>query len=311
MHRTRRPPCARVCAAASAAVAVLGLSAPFAAGQTAPDAQRVEDIRISEANGGVSILVLLSAQPTAASAHAQADVLVLEIDGVPLAPFSVTPASAVLVRRIDAQPSGDGGAQFLLSGVALEQVETTIYRNAVLLTGHLAAPPAETTTSLLVAPVTPEHAIEVAALSLEPPIQQTPAQPATISAFRAADIAGVSADRCAQTPGLLQTNAWDMDALGDHALCLLREGKQQEAADRLGQLAAFQPEDARVALGQAEMAITEGKLALAGETLAQALVAADNLDDRRVLGEAQKLLAAATVHPLETSDSDAGVNVTG
>ncbi len=49
-----------------------------------------------------------------------------------------------------------------------------------------------------------------------------------------------------------------MAALGDHALCLLDQGKTKEAANRIEQLAAFAPEDWRIALARAVLADEKG-----------------------------------------------------
>jgi hypothetical protein len=68
---------------------------------------------------------------------------------------------------------------------------------------------------------------------------------------RVTGLAHVAAERCTAVTGLLERDPWDISALGDHALCLIDAGKLPEAGNRLDQLAAFAPEDWRVALGRA------------------------------------------------------------
>ena len=56
----------------------------------------------------------------------------------------------------------------------------------------------------------------------------------------------------------ISKDPWELTALGDHALCLIDSGKDTEAKTRLDQLAAFAPEDWRLALGRAALAAGRG-----------------------------------------------------
>jgi Flp pilus assembly protein TadD len=64
--------------------------------------------------------------------------------------------------------------------------------------------------------------------------------------------------RCAEAAVDLKKDPWSVPALGDHALCLIDMGSSNEANTKLDQLAAFAPEDWRVALGRAELARQKG-----------------------------------------------------
>jgi hypothetical protein len=73
-----------------------------------------------------------------------------------------------------------------------------------------------------------------------------------------AALAGLNAQRCAIAVGDLENDPWSIEALGNHALCLIDQGKSKEASNRLDQLAAFSPEDWRVSLGRAILAAEKG-----------------------------------------------------
>lgn len=275
--------------------------APIAFAQSAPG-QELQDIRISEADGAVSILVMLSRQPTAASVVAETDAIVLEIDGVALAPFSVQPPSGALLHAIEGQPSGDGGVQLVMTGAALEKVEAVVYRNAVLVSGRLAAPPERPFASLLTnAPTTAETALAVAAPIPAAPVPATPEpavpEPTTPApaqekqeAWRAATMLGLSETRCTEASALLAKDAWDMSALGDEALCQLRANNSDAARAHLDQLAAFQPEDVRIALGRSELHAMAGEWSEARTTLETGLLAVASPADQQMLKRALTML---------------------
>jgi hypothetical protein len=90
-----------------------------------------------------------------------------------------------------------------------------------------------------------------------PKAQAVPVSNPAVTAGTAA-LAGLNAQRCAIAVGDLETDPWSMEALGNHALCLIDQGKSKEAANRLDQLAAFAPEDWRVSLGRAILAAEKG-----------------------------------------------------
>src|SRR5690242_19005199 len=65
-----------------------------------------------------------------------------------------------------------------------------------------------------------------------------------------ASLAKIDPARCAAAALDLSKDAWELTALDDHALCLIDIGKTTVAKNKLDQLAAFAPEDWRVALGR-------------------------------------------------------------
>jgi hypothetical protein len=244
-------------------------------------AARIDDIQLSREGETISILVKLSQQPTAASAKAAGDDLLIEIDGVDLAKLALDPPAGSLVRHVEA-----GGRKLSLSGAAFGEASTVIYRNAVLVEAKLAdpklrgpslmtpaaAPPARP------APVQPPakpveaeshpktpaddkpidlvkrpqpHPAPVVAAPHAPP---APAKPKSSTAA----LASIDAARCTAAAADVGKDPWAIPALGDHALCLIDQGKTKEAGSRLDQLAAFAPEDWRVALGRAALAAEKG-----------------------------------------------------
>lgn len=92
-----------------------------------------------------------------------------------------------------------------------------------------------------------------------------------------ASIAGIDAARCVAAVDELAKDSWALAAMGDLALCLLDEGKTDEARARLDQLGAITPQDWRVSLGRAVLASQTGDVTTANDLfLAASLGAPDD-----------------------------------
>lgn len=260
---------------------------------SAPSA-RIDDIQVSREGESVSILVKLSQQPAAASAKASGDDLLIEIDGVDLSKLALDPPAGSLVSHVEA-----GGRKLVLSGAAFGEASTVIYRNAVMIEATLADPklrgaslmasatpapvklpasaakaaPAEPAPLKVSAPDPhPDKAIDLTKrLESRPaPVIATPSAPVVAAApppaapvmprASATALASIDTARCSVAEADVGKDPWAIAALGDHALCLLDQGKTKEASGKLEQLAAFAPEDWRVALGRAALAAEEGDL---------------------------------------------------
>lgn len=299
-----------------AVLAALTLGAPGAAyAQSAPaqksqlETARIEDIQVSREGETVSILVKLSQQPAAAMAKASGDDLVLEIDGLQFAKLSLDPPAGSLVRHVEA-----ADRKLTLSGAAFGQASTVIYRNAVLIEAKLAEPELRGASILSKqppatpppAPVTPPPApkeapkplpvaetapqppakkpepvsdLEAKAIALVPPPVSKPATPKAL----AAALVGIDEARCKTSATEVQKDPWALAALGDHALCLLDAGKATEAKNRIDQLAAFSPEDWRVALGRATLDAAKGDNSAAEIGYRTAAQLAPNADIRAAI----------------------------
>lgn len=255
---------------------------------------RIDDIQVSREGETVSILVKLSQQPAAASARASGDDLLVEIDGVDLSKLALNPPAGSLVSHVEA-----GGRKLSLSGAAFGEASTVIYRNAVLIEAKLADPklrgtslmasaaPAPLKPPAPMAKPTPVEAtpLEVSAPDPHPgkpidltkglesrpaPVIATPSAPVVAATAApiapakpkasAAALANIDAARCMAAATDVGKDPWAIAALGDHALCLVDQGKTKEASSKLEQLAAFAPEDWRVALGRAALAAEKGDL---------------------------------------------------
>lgn len=274
----------------AALAAMIALDPTLALAQSAPaEPARLDDILISQDDAGVAILVKLSQQPSAASARADADALVIEIDGLALAPFAFGPPKGLLVAHVEGEPSGDGGSQLLLAGAALEGVDAVIYRKSVLIRGRLTEPKLAAARSLM---ATADASTTVPNVKAPAVIPAPQAAPQPERGLAVADLAGVTPQRCAEAPAALQKDSWNLPALGDHALCLLQSGKATEAKNRLDQLAAFQPDDWRVALGRADLALRAGEVAKAKTILTVASAAAPDDASRNALTRADAALSA-------------------
>ena len=246
----------------------IALGAPTLAHAQAPT--RIDDIQLGREGETVSILVKLSQQPTAASAKAVGEDFVIEIDGVDLAKLTLAPPPGSLVRHIEAD-----GRNLSLSGAAFGQASTVIYRNAVLVEARLAEPklrgPSLMAATADAATVKPPHSPTPAEAAHDGPIDlvkrmepyPAPAHPpvppaAAKSTSSITALAHIDAARCETAAADVERDPWAIPSLGDHALCLVDQGKMKEAGNRLDQLAAFAPEDWRVALGRAALAADRG-----------------------------------------------------
>jgi hypothetical protein len=250
------------------AAVVIATAAPAFA-QTAPsETTSINDIQISENAGKVSILVKLSRQPVAAIARATGDDLVLELNGLSLAKLALEPPAGSMIRHVKAE---DG--KLTLSGAAFGETSTVIYRNAVMVEAKLAEPALRgaslmpgAATPLVPKELKPQAApeptqVDAAAAPPSPP----PTPPQTSTPAKAPDqpvspakLAKLDTSRCADAAIELKKDQWSIPALGDHALCLLDMGSSTEANSKLDQLAAFAPDDWRVALGRAVLAQQKG-----------------------------------------------------
>lgn len=97
------------------------------------------------------------------------------------------------------------------------------------------------------------HPAPTLAASSLPPAKPD-ATPASVKGPGIASLLKLDAKACTEAEALLAKDAWSLPALGSHALCLIDQQKWVEAKNRLDQLAAFNPEDWRVALGRAAIA---------------------------------------------------------
>ncbi len=294
-----------------AAAALMAGGAPVLAQTPIGGATQIADISVSQDADKVSILIKLNQQPKSATVSSRGADLVLALDGVTLAPWKMDAEPGRLIRHVEAGAAEGGGGSITLSGAAFGPAQTTIYRNAVLVEAKLAeAPPPPGATSLLAAATVsaPVAAPKPAAPSPAPPAAQSPApaakhaeadalpsgpvsllpgaKPKTAeapSAARVAAIAGLTPDGCKQASAKLAKDAWALDALGSEALCLIGQSKTDEARKKLDQLAAFDPEDWRVALGTGALADLAGDASAARIALSNARMLTNSASAKAML----------------------------
>jgi hypothetical protein len=253
------------------------LAAVLLANPAFAQAASIKDIEVSRDGDKVSILVQLSLQPAAAGATASTAGLTVDIDGVDLMQLTLEPPPGSLVSHVAA-----AGRRITLSGAGFSTASTVIYRNAVLIEATLAEPalrgaslmptkvaaPAAVVAPAPAAPVTTALTpVSTAQRTADDHLKSHPAQasaripiPSAMdhTVTSTAGLAGIDQARCNAAVADLAKDPWQVAALGDHALCLLDQGKSKEASNRIEQLAAFAPEDWRIALGRAVLAAEKG-----------------------------------------------------
>lgn len=318
MLRTRFP---LVCLT-SALLAAPVIAAPAAHAQSAPPKAtpasaslpaRIDDIQVARDGDAISILIKLSQQPSAAAAKASGEALTVEIDGLTLAPLSMSPPPGSLVTKVET-----ASGKLTLSGAAFSNANTVIYRNAVLVEARLAEPAAlQAGASLMVHAAPAKPAPQTIAAETPPPIVAAPAPiahadelqshiapasampPPSPQAASTAALAGVDAERCAAAASELEKDAWALAAMGDHALCLLDADKLDEAKNRIDQLAAITPMDWRVALGRAVLDEKAGETEKAQAGFVSASLAAPNDKIRAAITARIKPEAATQANDLQ------------
>ncbi len=293
-------------ALATGAMSAHAQSAPAVPGAQAPAPARIEDIQVAQDGATVSILVKFSGQPSAASARADGKDLKLEIDGIAITPLSLTPPQGSLIAHVSAT-----SGEVVLSGAALANPDVVVYRHAVLVKAQLAEPAAIGGASLMTgpaaaAPITvatpppqplpliatqpkPAPVLAPPVVTVEPPAPSAPMPapevtppPAPVT-LRTASLAGLDAARCAAASDELAKDSWALAAMGDVALCLIDQGKPDEARAKLDQLGAITPQDWRVSLGRAVLASDAGEAASAKELFLAASRGAPNDDLRQAI----------------------------
>ncbi len=280
-----RFPLALGVALAFGAAAAHAQSAPAAPAVAQAPQTKIMDIEVAQEGDSVSILVKLSGQPSAASAVANNDQLKLEIDGVNLVTLNLSPPAGSLFAHVTAAKG-----EIVIAGVALTAPDVVIYRHAVLVKARLAEP-ADINGASLMAGATPSPAAPVAPLIFSAPepapehlpaplapddaLQSTTA-PAAPAVGRAASLAGLDAARCKTAADELAKDGWALGAMGDAALCLLDEGRTEEARTRIEQLGAITPQDWRVSLGRGLIAADANDPATANALFLTASLGAPN-----------------------------------
>jgi hypothetical protein len=288
-------------------------SAPGMPGVQAPAPAKIEDIQVAQDGTTVSILVKLSGQPSAASARADGKDLRLDIDGIAITPLSLTPPQGSLIARVTAT-----NGEVVLSGAALGNPDVVIYRHAVLVRAQLAEPAAIGGASLMtgqiapapiaIAPAPPQPLPRITAppepapvVTVAPPAVPAPITPPEVAAtplpapLHTASLAGIDAARCRAAADELARDSWALGAMGDVALCLIDQGKQDEARVKLDQLGAITPQDWRVSLGRAVLASDAGETADANALFLAASLGAPNDELRQAITARIKTEAAAPV----------------
>lgn len=163
--------------AACLSSAALALTATaYAQAPPAVPTAKISDIQVSREGDAVSILVKLTQQPSSASATSSGTALVLEIDGMQLAPLALTPPAGSLVTGVSA-----GSSKLILSGAALANATTVVYRNAVLIEARLADPADRQGASLLAAATAAPTSTPVPASAITAPAVPTAAQPVALA----------------------------------------------------------------------------------------------------------------------------------
>ena len=208
---------------------------------------------------------------------------------------------AVLVKAKLADPADIGGASLmtgLITGPAVATAPAALVQPPIpVAPAPMPTPPspkpisvAPPSAAIPVAPPAPapEPAVAIVPAPQPPPehpptprapddeLHSAPAPAAPAAALATASIAGIDAARCTAATDELAKDSWALGAMGDVALCLIDQGKIDEARARLDQLGAITPQDWRVSLGRAALASDGGDTKAANDLFLAASLGAPN-----------------------------------
>ena len=227
------------------------------------DGTLIRDIKVSGHGQDIQILLLFDQQPTGAIAYLSKEGLEVVVSGVTLQPFELTPVNTTIVTT--AAGRGDQGKSRLqLSTLKLTHATTTLYKQSVLVTGQLktALPNTRPTSSIA--------------------REGSPSRP--VSLMQAIGLTQVT---CIDAQSAVTMDAWNLDALGTHALCKAALGDKATVRQALEQLEAFSPEDWRGNTANAELKFANGERALGEAIYRQAI--ANCADSRTRYGLEKRL----------------------
>ena len=211
---------------------------------------------------------------------------------------------AVLVKARLAEPADIGGASLMAGSVVAAAPATLAKAPIAVAAAPLPTPPSPKPISaappLAAIPIAPPAPAPDPAVAIIPAPQPPPEHPpmppapdddlhsaptpaAPAAALTTASIAGIDAARCTAATEELAKDSWALGAMGDVALCLIDQGKADEARARLDQLGAITPQDWRVSLGRAVLASQGGDAKAANDLFMAASRGAPNEGARRAL----------------------------
>jgi hypothetical protein len=223
---------------------------------------------------------------------------------------------AVLVKAKLADPADIGGASLMAGSVVAAAPAALAKAPIPVAPAPLPTPPSPKPISaappLAAIPIAPPAPAPDPAVAIIPAPQPPPEHPPTppapdddlhsaptpaapAAALTTASIAGIDAARCTAATEELAKDSWALGAMGDVALCLIDQGKADEARARLDQLGAITPQDWRVSLGRAVLASQGGDTKAANDLFLAASRGAPNEGARRAL--VSRIVKEASVSP--------------
>ncbi|MEZ5938028.1 MAG: hypothetical protein R3C52_07385 [Hyphomonadaceae bacterium] len=212
----------------------------------------VKDIEVSLTDRKAFIRIDLADQPAAATTRLSPSELAVDLLGVKATPLSMKPADTELFNLLVVTPSNAEGTTLVFHGTTFDSADATIYRNAVVVEGHLANPRSRPAPS-------------------------------------AAQLAGLGDAACTGARNRLSQNAWDLEALGVQALCRYDAGEHASARADFARLASIDPDDWRAATGHGLFALADGERDVARVAF---MAAADKTSDPDVANRLRELARA-------------------
>ena len=231
---------------------------------------KIMDI-VVEANGyDLRVLVKLSEQPDVAASQLTDKGFTLSINGLSLNHQSIDPqhqeyVSAVIVKHASASDS----SLIDFETASIKNVKTEIFQNSILIT------------ALLQSPAPRKH-------SKPDPSPSSHTNSSTLPTAAEETILSPTDASCALAETKIAKDPWDIDALADQTLCLIKNGKTQQALEVIEQISSFDPNNWKATFAKAEIFRENGDASQASIYFSYARQYADTDQTKQAIQNWQK-----------------------
>ncbi len=245
-------PVALIALCAVQAVSPAIAKSPESHSQNAAQKSEIIDI-ISNADGhNLSILVKLKHQPHVAATQISDNGFTLSISEMLLHQANINPPNNTYVTGVEVDSETVSHSSKLdFSTAKLKQIHTEIFKNAILISAKLATP----------APASLQSASQKPQISAAAPADTKIASTQLLNQdARFKDVFKITPSYCIQAEQLLKEDAWNLEAVADRALCMVADGKQDQAKISVDQIQSFSPDNWKAALVEGEILRLQGNI---------------------------------------------------
>ncbi len=245
--------------------------------QQAAQNSEIIDIISNASDHDLNLLVKLKHQPHIAATQITDNGFTLSISGLLLHQASIDPPTNTYITSVEVRSETNlQSSKLEFSTPRLTQIRTEIFKNAILVSAKLANP----------APLNSHTAAQRQQLSITAPQNTRITPPQSINQekhFR--DVFQLSASYCMQAEKLLSEDAWNLEAVADHALCMTADGKLDEAQISVDQIQSFSPNNWKAALTAGEILRLKGDVSQSKIQFSYAMQYVENPEIKKTIAD--------------------------